>query len=74
MIAYDKRLHFIGGVILFAIFHFITPLIAIAIVISTAIAKEVYDWFNKDKHTPEVMDAVWTICGGMVGFICWVRL
>lgn len=33
--------------------------------VAVAIAKEVYDYFNRDVHTPDVMDAVATVLGGL---------
>lgn len=74
MIAHDKCLHFIGGVLLFAVFHLVSVPVGLAVVTVAAIGKEIYDWFNKDKHTPDLMDAVWTIAGGVVGLLCWIRL
>lgn len=74
MIAHDKCLHFMVGVVLFAAFHFVSVPVGLAVVAVAAIGKEIYDWFNKDKHTPDIMDAVWTIAGGVIGLLCWIRL
>jgi hypothetical protein len=41
----------------------------VAIVVA-AVGKEVYDWFHRDRHTPDVWDAVVTVIGGVVGLIC----
>lgn len=74
MIAPDKALHFIGGVVLFAFGHFVSVWVAMGIVVAAALGKEIYDWFHQDRHTPEVADALYTVAGGLVGFLCWVRL
>ncbi len=67
---HDKAGHLIAGVLLYAAFHFVHPAVGIAVVVIAAVAKEVYDYLHKETHTPETMDAVATIVGGIVGFIC----
>lgn len=71
---HDKALHFIAGVLVFAVGHFVSVLIGLGLVMLAAIGKEVYDYANRDKHTPDIWDAVYTLAGGAVGFVCWVRL
>ena len=68
----DKLAHFAAGVLIYAAVHFASPIIGLAAVAVAAVGKEIYDWFHRDKHTPEVMDAVATILGGVVGFICCI--
>lgn len=36
------------------------------VVIAIAFGKEVYDYLHRDKHTPELMDALATIAGGFL--------
>ena len=67
---HDKSLHVIVGVLFYAAFHFISPAVGMAAVTVAAVGKEIYDYFNKDKHTPDVWDAVATIGGGVLGLIC----
>jgi hypothetical protein len=67
---YDKALHFIVGVLIYAVAHFISPVVGIIAVIVAAVGKEVYDYANRDKHTPDVWDAVATLAGGFAGLIC----
>jgi hypothetical protein len=71
---HDKALHIIAGVLFYAAFHFLSPMIGMAAVVIAAVGKEVYDYMHKDKHTPDAWDAIATIGGGCVGFICGVRL
>jgi len=66
----DKTAHFAVGVLVYAPLHFIDPVVGLIGVAVAAVGKEVYDWFNKGKHTPEVLDAAVTLVGGVVGFIC----
>jgi hypothetical protein len=66
----DKLAHFIGGVVIYAAAHFVSPITGLALVAVAAVGKEIYDWFHRDKHTPEVMDAVATMLGGAVAFSC----
>jgi hypothetical protein len=69
-IPHDKALHIIVGVLVYAIFHFISPMVGMTIVVIAAVGKEVYDYLHQDKHTPEVWDAIATIGGGFLGIIC----
>lgn len=68
----DKLAHFAVGVIVFAITHFIGPLVGMLAVVLAAVGKEIYDWFHRNKHTPDIWDAVATILGGTVGLICCI--
>jgi hypothetical protein len=65
----DKQMHFIGGLVIAALF---TPFIgaySIAVVAIVALAKEIYDYLHKDIHTPDFWDWVATVLGGLVGFV-----
>lgn len=67
---HDKALHLISGLFIYTVAHFISPVVGLVAVAIAAIGKEVYDWFHRDKHTPEVLDAVATMLGGLAGYIC----
>jgi hypothetical protein len=67
---HDKALHFIAGVLIYAVAHFIHPAVGMVAVTVAAVGKEVYDWFRRDRHTPDLWDAVATMAGGVAGFIC----
>lgn len=69
---HDKALHIIAGVLIYASAHFVSPVVGLSAVAVAAVGKEIYDYFNRDKHTPEVMDAVATIAGGLLGFVSGV--
>lgn len=69
----DKANHAVYGSAIFAaayvIFHFAgLPALHIAAgaVVLAAIGKEIYDRINRDRHTPDLMDAVATIAGGAI--------
>lgn len=65
----DKQMHFLSGLIIAAI---ITPLIglySVGVVAVIATAKELYDDMNKDIHTPDILDLVVTVAGGVLGFV-----
>ena len=66
----DKALHFIVGVLIYAAAHFISPVVGMIAVIVAAVGKEVYDYANRDKHTPDLWDAGATLAGGFAGLIC----
>jgi len=75
-IPYDKLLHNFYGNIIFSfsliilmvvnifIHMSIQHIFLIALILTTivAISKEVYDFFNKKKHTPDYKDILYTIC------------
>ena len=71
---HDKALHIIVGIMLYALFHFISPVVGLAVVVLVACGKEVYDYFHKDKHTPEFLDALATIGGGVLACISGLTL
>lgn len=66
----DKQGHFIVGLLIYTIIHFINPVIGLGAVAIAAVGKEIYDYFHRDVHTPDVWDAVATLLGGIIGFIC----
>lgn len=67
---HDKALHIIVGVLAYMVFHFVSPVVGLAAAAVAAVGKEVYDWFHRDRHTPDVWDAVATMAGGVAGYIC----
>jgi hypothetical protein len=66
---HDKALHFIVGVLIYAAAHFVSPVVGMIAVTVAAVGKEVYDYMNRDKHTPDLWDAVATLLGGAAGFV-----
>ena len=69
---HDKALHIIAGVLIYAAAHFVSPVVGLGAVAVAAVGKEIYDYFNRDRHTPELMDALATIIGGLLGFVSGV--
>ena len=73
----DKRLHFItgaGGGFLMTILGLLiglTPFFSVCagtgLGIVAGIGKEIYDHFHPEAHTAEILDAVSTITGAIVG-------
>lgn len=73
MLQPDKALHaLVGGAIFSAAYVLFTlaglPALHIAsgAVVLAAVGKEVYDYLNRDRHTPDGMDALATLAGGAV--------
>ena len=66
----DKQGHFIVGLIAYMALHFVSVTVGLAVVAVLAVGKEVYDWFHRDRHTPDLWDAVATMAGGVAGYIC----
>ena len=65
----DKQAHFLCGLVIAAL---LTPFIgaySIVVVAIVALLKEIYDYLHKDIHTPDFMDWVATVLGGLVGFV-----
>lgn len=65
----DKAYHLIAGLIIFAGVHFVNNFLALVIVCVVAVAKEIYDKISK-TGTPEYADILYTILGGILGYIC----
>ena len=70
-IPHDKALHFIAGVLLFAVGHFISIPVGLFLAFAYAAGKEIYD-LASGKGTPEWMDFVYTAAGGIVGYVCYL--
>jgi hypothetical protein len=67
----DKVLHFAAGAILFAVaLPFIGATYALAFAVIIGFVKELYDALNKEKHTPDIWDALVTSAGGALGYFC----
>jgi hypothetical protein len=68
----DKKLHLIVGLGVGALTMFLTSgnayYTSLAILLAGVI-KEVYDYFNRDKHTVDIYDALYTFLGGAIGTI-----
>jgi hypothetical protein len=58
----DKTLHMFYGFVIFLLFLSITNIyIAYIGIVIIATLKEVYDYFNKEHHTPDLQDIFYTI-------------
>jgi len=68
----DKLGHFVAGVFIYAIFHFVSPLFGLVMVAVAGIGKEIYDYLHRDKRTPDIWDALVTMLGGVIAFISGV--
>lgn len=62
----DKAFHFLAGWAIAATFQS-APLIAAALVAMAAIGKEIWD--KRGHGTPELMDVVATLLGGVCGLV-----
>lgn len=69
MIAKDKVLHIIAGLIIAAVTAWAPWLLSLAAVVLIASAKEFYDLRHPETHTPEIMDLYATLAGGVIGII-----
>lgn len=67
-IPHDKLLHYVVGTVVYSLCSLFIGMYAIVIVLVIAIGKEVYDYVSK-KGTPEYMDAVATVLGGVIGLL-----
>lgn len=67
----DKLLHILAGLVVFmAGVPFAGPAWAFALAGAAGVLKELYDMRSRDKHTPDLWDAVATAAGGAAGFFC----
>ena len=67
MIAHDKALHFIAGVLLYMVGGFFSYQLGLTLAIGYGIGKEVWDSFG-NGHV-ELEDFLYTAAGGIVGLI-----
>lgn len=65
----DKAYHVIAGVLIFACTQWLFSLWSLLIVLIVATLKETYDKYT-GKGTPEIMDIVFTMVGGLLGLLC----
>lgn len=64
----DKVMHFASGTVLYAaLLPFVGSSLALSVIVMIAVAKEIYDSCNPDKHTADVWDALATTLGGLLG-------
>ena len=65
----DKQMHGLSGFILGIILTPFLGWVSILWVSAIACAKEIYDYLNRDRHTPDVWDWVATTLGGILGTV-----
>jgi hypothetical protein len=65
----DKLLHFLVGIAIAAILYPFGYQVALIVVIVAALGKELWDDYGK-KGTPEVMDFLVTVLGGLL-LVAW---
>lgn len=66
-IPYDKRLHFIAGLLICIIASLtVNPTYGLAFAMTAGVFKEIYDWY--DYGGPDVYDCLVTWLGGGVGY------
>lgn len=70
-IPHDKLLHIVAGLAVFmAVALIATPPWAFAASAIVGVVKELYDLWQRHKHTPDPWDALTTAAGGASGFFC----
>jgi hypothetical protein len=80
LITHDKALHALGGAVLFAGARGAAlvlgsdagtaRIIAMAVALAAAIGKEIYDARHRDTHTPDPLDAAFTMAGALLACSC----
>lgn len=65
MVAHDKLMHYLVGSVIALVSVVVIGVWALLLVLIAAIGKELYDKVS-GKGTPEWMDVVWTMYGGVV--------
>lgn len=70
---YDKILHCLAGVIIFAAFNFLfTWQVGLIASFTIGALKEIWDKIS-GKGTPDLLDFLVTGVGGVLGFLCVVK-
>lgn len=62
----DKKLHLAAGFGIAFLLSFLSPLFGFIAAVTAGAGKEVYDKLSK-KGTPELLDFVFTVLGGLIG-------
>jgi hypothetical protein len=65
----DKQAHALSGFIIAIFLTFFVGAYSVMVVAIIALLKEIYDYINKDIHTPDFWDWLVTALGGVIGFI-----
>jgi hypothetical protein len=70
----DKANHFVYGSLVFTIVYILTlnPILALTITTIVGFGKEIYDALNKQTHTPDILDLLSTVAGGLFPFLCLI--
>ena len=63
---YDKKLHLACGFAICLASCLTIAKHALLITIIAGALKELYDYYNQDKHTVEFADFAYTVCGGAI--------
>jgi len=73
-IPYDKALHALYGMVIYSVLVlYMSYGTALTCVVVCALLKELYDYFNKDKHTVDIMDIAATAFVPVVlFFLQWI--
>jgi hypothetical protein len=67
-IPYDKRLHFLAGLLICIIASLtVNPTYGLAFAMTAGVFKEIYDWY--DYGDPDVIDCLATWLGGGVWYV-----
>lgn len=72
MIPHDKALHIIAGASVFALANLFGLDYAIAAVVLAAFGREAFNWYEGGKF--DWLDISATLGGGLIGFICTLKL
>ena len=64
----DKANHAYYGLVIYSFIGLYDISIALAVTLAVGIGKEVYDYMNRDKHSPEILDAVAVVAVPMILF------
>ena len=67
----DKLMHYFVGTLLALVLVPFIGFYSMILVASIAVAKELYDYYS-GKGTPELLDIVWTVLGGLVVVISYL--
>lgn len=69
-IGYVNAIHLIGGVLIFAVTHFVNVHVAMMLVIVAAFTRELCKVCRGGAQPPDIIRAAFMILGGFIGFVC----
>lgn len=68
----DKQMHLEAGFLISLLGCLININYGLPLAVLAGALKELYDFFNQDKHSVEFADFAFTVCGGAIAYMLFL--